>query len=412
MKSNRAPTWLALLLAACGSSTATPRSPTATPGEPTATPGTGTLSVRRVADAPVGRNGHLAITLAEGSALVMGGSASHTVGVTDSSTSHRFDMAKERFTAGPPLALSAFHHAYTNVVPLRAGAFLLVGGGLNSGVPPLAPSDALTQRFDPVRARFARSGDLQRERSGDFAATLLADGRVLVTGGGIPSVPLSEIYDPATDRWQISANLLVARRGHSATLLPDGRVLVAGGLFCCTENTEFLSGAAEIFDPATGSFALTGTLQQARAFHRATLLADGRVLLSGGYVTPPPQATARIAATATSEIFDPATGKFSTTNSMQVARVDHSALLLRDGRVLVVAGFRAEDGDGIAQTELFDASTGTWSAGPLVPPPSEDVLGPPPSAGSTATLLGNGKVLGSVGRDTFGFPRATAYLLE
>jgi hypothetical protein len=195
-------------------------------------------------------------------------------------------------------------------------------------------------------------------------------------------------------------------------LLPDGRVLVAGGLFCCTENTEFLSGAAEIFDPATGSFALTGTLQQARAFHRATLLADGRVLLSGGYVMPPPQATARTAATASSEIFDPATGKFSTTNSMQVARVDHSALLLRDGRVLVVAGFRAEDGDGIAQTELFDASTGTWSAGPLVPPPAEDFLGPPPSPGSTATLLGNGKVLVFGGRDTFGFPRATAYLLE
>ena len=117
-------------------------------------------------------------------------------------------------------------------------------------------------------------------------------------------------------------------------------------------------------------------------------------------------------ATASSEIFDPATGKFSAANSLQVARVDHSALLLRDGRVLVVGGFRAEDGAGISLTELFDGSNGTWSAGPLVPPRATDALGPPPSPGSTATLLGNGKVLVFGGDDTFGFPRATAYLLE
>src|SRR5438105_7172105 len=264
-----------LLAAACGSSTATPGRPPPTAGSPTPSPATGTLSVRRVADAPMGRTAHLAIALADGSALMMGGNASDAPAVLDSSSSHRFDMATERFTAGPPLALSALHHAYTISVPLRAGAFLLVGGGINSG-DPLHPGAALTQRFDPARAQFARSGDLQRVRSGTFAATLLADGRVLVTGGGVPGVPQSEIYDPATGQWQVSAVLLVARRGHTSTFLPDGRALVAGGFFCCTENTEFVTGTAEIFDPASGSFVLTGTLAQASASHMATLLTDGR----------------------------------------------------------------------------------------------------------------------------------------
>src|SRR5207248_11693722 len=130
-------------------------------------------------------------------------------------------------TAGPPLAVSALDGEFTVPVALRAGAFLLVGGGINSGIPLATPSDALTQRFDPVRAEFVRSGDLKRVRSRAAAATLLADGRVLVTGGGAADAPFSETYDPATEQWTIGENLIVGRRGHTATLLADGRVLVA-----------------------------------------------------------------------------------------------------------------------------------------------------------------------------------------
>src|SRR5207253_8413025 len=103
---------------------------------------------------------------------------------------------------------------------VRAGAFLLVGGGINSGTVLATHPAALSQRFDPVRGEFVRSGDLKRVRSGDATATLLADGRVLVTGGGSLAAPFSETYDPATEQWTIGENLLVGRRGHTGPCSP------------------------------------------------------------------------------------------------------------------------------------------------------------------------------------------------
>jgi hypothetical protein len=336
--------------------------------------------------------------MADGSALVMGGNSSETLNVPDSSSSHRFDPVAEAFTAGPPLALSALDGGFTLATPLRAGAFLLVGGGINSGSG-LGPPTALTQRFDPVRGAFARSGDLQRLRSGaDVTATLLADGRVVAIGGSFPAVPFSEIYDPATGQWAIAQDLQIARRGHTATLLADGRVLVAGGTVCCTAGQETFTNVAEIYDPASGRSQLTGSLGQGRGFHRATLLADGRVLLSGGFGGT----ATEFPALAASEIFDPSTGTFSTTGAMQVPRQGHSALLLADGRVLAVGGIKANR-SGISETELFDPRTGKWTAGPLLDPAW---------VGVTATLLGNGKVLLFGGEDTGGFPRPDTFLLE
>ena len=247
-----------------------------------------------------------------------------------------------------------------------------------------------------------RSGDLKRVRSGDATATLLADGRVLVTGGGSLAAPFSETYDPATEQWTIGENLLVGRRGHTGTLLADGRVLVAGGFVCCTGNGQIFTDAAEIYDPTTGTFQLTAPLRQARGFHRATLLADGRVLLSGGFGAA---GAPDFAALAASEIFDPVTEKFSSVGGLQVGRAGHSALLLPDGRVLAVGGTRggAQAASGISETELFDAPTGKWTAGPRLDPAW---------VGVTATLLGNGKVLLFGGEDAQGVPRPDAFLFE
>ena len=84
---------LALLLAAaCGTS--------ANPGP--GTPDTiRTYRIRRLADSPVARNGHVAIGLADGSALVMGGNSSEAINLPDSSSTQRFDPTTEAFTAGP-----------------------------------------------------------------------------------------------------------------------------------------------------------------------------------------------------------------------------------------------------------------------------------------------------------------------
>ena len=358
--------------------------------------------IRPLADSPVARTAHVAMVLPDGSALLMGGNTSEAINTPDLDTTQRFDVATEGLTAGPRLALSARDREFTVPVPLRGGAFLLVGGGINSGAGLGIHPGALTQRFDPATGQFKRVGDLQAVRSGDAAASLLADGRVLITGGGVPGVRSSETYNPATAEWTQGENMVVGRRGHTATLLADGRVLIAGGIVCCTGTGETYSAAAELYDPTTGKFQLTDHLTVRRALHRATLLDDGRVLISGGIGGADPDNDITLA---DSEVFDPSTGKFSALGTFQVARLDHSAVLLTDGRVLVVGGARGADQFFVAvpETELFDPGTGQWAPGPRLDPARRN---------ATATLLGNGRVLLFGGADTQGFPRPNVFLFE
>ena len=109
-------------------------------------------------------------------------------------------------------------------------------------------------------------------------AVLLRNGRVLVAGGrDSSSSPLAsaELYDPATSTWAATGSLATARYSHTATLLPNGKVLVAGGVGD--------PASAEVYDPATGTWSATGRLEEARTAHTATLLADGKVLVAGGF---------------------------------------------------------------------------------------------------------------------------------
>jgi hypothetical protein len=118
-------------------------------------------------------------------------------------------------------------------------------------------------------------------------ATSLTDGRVLVAGGGIAAAPQTyphpytnsaELYDPATGTWTVTGSLHVPRLRHTATLLRDGRVLVAGGQGLGTYLAE-----AEIYDPAAGTWTVTGSLNNARGLQTATLFSDGIVLVAGGF---------------------------------------------------------------------------------------------------------------------------------
>ena len=109
------------------------------------------------------------------------------------------------------------------------------------------------------------------------SATLLANGKVLITGGFAGSTYASaEIYDSNSRAFMSSANMNDARASHSATLLPDGKLLVAGGY-----DGTYLA-TAEIYDPATGNFTPTGQMSTPRSGHVAILLNNGKVLLAGG----------------------------------------------------------------------------------------------------------------------------------
>jgi hypothetical protein len=360
--------------------------------------------VRQLANAAVSRKDHVAIAVSDGSALVMGGNTSESINVPDANTSSRFDPALEAFTRGPDLAFSAaVDTGFTNVFPLRTG-FLLAGGGINAGVGIGAPGTVLSQTFDPGSGSFSRAGNLQINHLGTGNGTLLADGRVLLTGGGLPGIAETEIYDPAARTWTTGSPMGKARRLHSVTLLQDGRVLIAGGFVCCVVEgqtvRETATDSAEIFDPATGHFTPTGSMTVARALHQATLLPDGRVLMSGGFGEPSPGTPG----TEHAEVFDPATGTFGPAGDLHATRFLHSAVLLTDGRVLVVGGV-ANPGDrgAVTLTEIYDPTANAWASGPTL---QTSWLG------STATLLGNGKVLVFGGENASGFPEPTALLFE
>ena len=96
--------------------------------------------------------------------------------------------------------------------------------------------------------------------------------------GGAGNLSSAELYDPASGSWSATGSLNSARSFHTATLLSSGKVLVGGGV---SLNNQ--SATAELYDPASGTWTATGSLNTARTYHTATLLSNGMVLVAGGW---------------------------------------------------------------------------------------------------------------------------------
>lgn len=207
------------------------------------------------------------------------------------------------------------------------------------------------------------------------SATVLSDGRVLVAGGEAWDLSASsspgtgtvragaETFDPATRVWTPTGSLRIARGSHRATLLADGRVLVTGG-----ENVPHSSwtalDSAEIYDPSNATWRLTTPMTRSRMNHAQVLLADGRVLVAGGT-----RGADRVPVVdeylATVEVFDPATETWTTWASLSEIEPRADALRLGDGRVLITGLFHAE---------IYDPSIGSQPP----PPPASPYSAPRP----------------------------------
>ena len=274
---------------------------------------------------------------------------------------------------------------------------VLLAGGLSAEEK--APGSA--ELFDPASGTFAPTGPMHTPRQ-SHTATLLSDGKVLLTGGYNAQgsyLSSAELYDPARDTFAPAGSMLSARAGHKAIRLSDARVLLVGGV---GTGWTFLA-SAEIYDPETGTFARTGSMSLPRESHAAVGLEDERVLIIGGHRGR----RANIELHTSVEVYDPATGTFSSAGDMTVRRHKHDAVLLPDGRVLITGGTDERDYRGrYTSAEIFDPRTGRSSRTGTLHLPRYKHEG-------TSVVLPDGRVLiaGGAARAEVYDPQAESFLL-
>jgi hypothetical protein len=352
-----------------------------------------------------------------------GGGAAGAAGTGGSTACSLPPSGPAGWALGASMAETRTEHSAT----LLASGKVLVVGGFTSGVNG-AFDNARAELYDPCSDSWSPAGAVREGRNG-HSAVLLRDGRVLVVGGaldgwsvltadlydplsnswspaqsppgpgraiGLPSDQVlllgsdvvdntTALYDPETDAWSPTGVVARPRWGWEMTALANGNVLLSGGF----SNEPFSPAVleAELYDPMSGSWSPAGVLSRMRNGHAPVRLASGRVLISGGY----PQAPSPTPASST-EIYDPATNAWSPGTPLPGPRWIHTTTLLPDGRVLVAGG--AGEFSALATALIYDEVSGTFSSTSSLHTARWS---------HTATLLPDGRVLIIGGSDGTSF---------
>jgi N-acetylneuraminic acid mutarotase len=325
-------------------------------------------------DLSAARLRHTLTTLASGKVLMAGGDNHSSL----FAAVMLYDPATDSWSAKQSLPAAKTNHAAV----LLDDSKVLVFAGADGG----CTYSKTAYLYDPAADSWAPTGSLQGERSG-FGYARLQDGRVLVAGGmdrgclPLNSLSSAEIYDPTTEIWTATPAMTQKRIWLALALLSDGRAIAAGGQ---TAHGQGGTATSEIYDPATNTWTTGPALNYSRLAAKATALADGRVLLSGGHDS----GNWDSAAIAAAEVYDPQSNTWSATAPMNHPRYWHDAVLLGNGRVLVVGG--NNDTKLYLPPEIYDPATNSW----LLATPNNDIGEFPATA-----KLANGSVLVVGGRN-------------
>lgn len=321
---------------------------------------------------------HAATLLLDGKVLIVGGQITYAC-CNGTNSAEIYDPMTDTFT---PTGSMSTVRAEPTATLLNNGKVLIAGGSDMSW--PYGQL-ASAELYDPNSGTFVpTTGNMSTPRAG-HSAVLLANGQVLLVGGQANSLPggglaSAEIYDPTTDTFTGTGSMSINRYlpPDAAILLNNGQVLVAGGQ---AEGGIMLDGA-EIYDPASGTFTLTGTMNMAHAYHfQVTLLNNGQVLITGGGNGSDTLDGA--------ELYNPVTGTFSLIGNMSIPRDRHRSTLLNNGEILIAGG---DNSSGSADSaEIYDPAIGSFT-------PIGNMTTPRTSP--TATLLNDGSVLMTGGFNT------------
>ena len=198
------------------------------------------------------------------------------------------------------------------------------------------------------------------------AVALMPGGSVMIAGGWRGGSPVSDaqLYDGTSGAFKPIKPMSTPRYQAVATDIGSGRVLVAGGWVSHGANSYTATASAEIYDPATGVWTPTASMSVPRALATATRLQDGRVLVAGGDEswTGSNSRDSNQQVLSSAEIYSPTTKKWTSAGDMSSPRAAHSAMLQLDGKVVVVGGWIDGHQLGTASADLYTPGKGWQSA--------------------------------------------------
>lgn len=280
-----------------------------------------------------GRYFHTASLLTNGKVLVAGGSDLNNKPLD---SAELFDPGTGRWSSAGTMATA--HSGHTATV-LAGGQVLIVAGYATDYL-------ATAELYDPATNRWSSAGRMAAARIW-HTATLLPSGKVMVTGGAASAQ--AEIFDPTTRAWTAAGQMATPRSFASAAALADGRVLVIGG----EDKNGAPLAAAEIYNPATNAWSAAGAMAQSRVRFAALRLADGRVVVAGGAN----KSNAASQHYASVELYDPAQNTWRTIAPLSSNRAGPSAVLLANGGLLLTGGYDATH-NAFTTAEVFTPPRG------------------------------------------------------